>query len=1387
MTPVLLRRGMRRRPRALLLLLLLLLLRPLPRAAARENRTDAAKTVYVHACPKCCEPPNILAFRPRGPDQGVRGMDLGAARKALAKAANWVCVNPGGGGGRRRRLDADRARPPTKDPPTKDPPTKDPPTKDPPTQDPPPAALRSNSNTSSDRGDPRCAAEGAFHFHKCAELILDRVLCSWIPPKHGKRGRCVPRADPTAPDADLPWEAPPDSDAPEAACKLFGLDCNAASEGGKCVSMPSNGELPAPPVCAYKVESANEILITSFDCWNRTDCKQRARDRKKPPPPKGYCSPTAERHGKCTQADRHRDGGVARAALQAAPASCAASVCTFERETYGAAHRSRFCGHVQSGQLSHRQMRKFCHEAKQVQEANWTSGDLAAAECSQCDDYCSRSAVTNVTNAFRDTCLSNSDLADSPRCPPGMAHASGRCFFLDLAFRTRAQADRGEGICRRVARRVYGVSAEADADRSAVRPAVLDTEALQCVSVALLSQQRGTTHRRGAAPWCHVTPYEFVTARAWIGLRVTLGVSGGPQWDDGTPFVWNNFPDNAAFAANDTKALAGQHDSGAPLDVFASAGLEIGAWYASDPASRLRAYTMCQFPDTLSWTAPTDLPDPDADYCDGGADARTHAVLTLRITIPGALSNSSMANVTEALGASLAAHLNASSESVVLLRRTCDASAGGRRLREGYGLDGHGRRLVGEGVADYSFAVPATVTQADVDDLDFDEVSAAATEQAYTQTQDIDVVDAAPVIESATVVASGAPPAPDDDDDDDAGGSTDDIADNTWIIVGGVAGAMAMSVLAIGLMIKFKQDGRGTKRKRGLVDDDALSGGGAGGRTPSPRPYASDSGGSDPELSAATRSPIPGDGAGSYTPDTDMHAATVGQSAAAAGSSAAQPSANKRPRVQGGRTGSTASQPHPRSQPSLTAKSIVSIELAPAGRDQPYSSFGSLDGISAPPGGGLDHLGTSFPRSIGSFDSDGEGSWVGSVDEGSLLGGDDGNGFGFDDNLDTLLAMDGLQPPPPGDEEGMGALGLDMPAPSPLRPGQLAPQSALEREHAAAVTAAAAAKRASSHAVLNPLTQAGAGAVAAAGAGALHALGPIQVPVPSGVVLPEGWLAAKDPTTGRVYYANVATGASSWTVPGKKPERGSLDAMAASVAHPDDDQGGAAAASPAKKPNKARKSNKAKKSDGGSRKIRNPSTSSTGSVEDDPRAKAKAVASRRKGRKWTPEEDAYVVACVKRQGTSKWKEMGEAIGRTGAQCSQRYRKVLDPTVKRFVKWTAEEDAKLIAIHAEHPEWTNKQIAAEMPGRTPTQCHNRWWDKVNPELRWGNWTPEEDAAIWNGREEGFSWSKIVPMHPCLHHRANVAIKNRWHSLKLAREKAAAKAAAAKAGTAAKVKK
>jgi hypothetical protein len=146
---------------------------------------------------------------------------------------------------------------------------------------------------------------------------------------------------------------------------------------------------------------------------------------------------------------------------------------------------------------------------------------------------------------------------------------------------------------------------------------------------------------------------------------------------------------------------------------------------------------------------------------------------------------------------------------------------------------------------------------------------------------------------------------------------------------------------------------------------------------------------------------------------------------------------------------------------------------------------------------------------------------------------------------------------------------------------------------------------------------------------------------------------------------------------------------------------------------------------------------------------------------WTEEEDGVI-----RHGVAdklSWPMISQQlITRSSTQCSQRWRKVLDPSIKRFVKWTKEEDATLVRLHKEHRTMSNKKMAGFLPGRTPTQCHNRWVEVLNPDIRRGPFTQAEDERLLELRGTGMGWSAISK-EPEFFGRANVSLKNRWRTL------------------------
>ncbi|GAB4845282.1 hypothetical protein Ancab_038691 [Ancistrocladus abbreviatus] len=149
-------------------------------------------------------------------------------------------------------------------------------------------------------------------------------------------------------------------------------------------------------------------------------------------------------------------------------------------------------------------------------------------------------------------------------------------------------------------------------------------------------------------------------------------------------------------------------------------------------------------------------------------------------------------------------------------------------------------------------------------------------------------------------------------------------------------------------------------------------------------------------------------------------------------------------------------------------------------------------------------------------------------------------------------------------------------------------------------------------------------------------------------------------------------------------------------------------------------------------------------------------------REWTADEDALLCSAVEAFGESNWQAVASTIeGRTGTQCSNRWKKTLHPTIERKGNWTQDEDKCLkVSVTVIGPKnWP--KIAQFVPGRTQVQCRERWVNCLDPSLIMGKWTEEDDLKLQAAiAEHGYCWAKVAA---CLHPRTDNQCRRRWKVL------------------------
>lgn len=120
---------------------------------------------------------------------------------------------------------------------------------------------------------------------------------------------------------------------------------------------------------------------------------------------------------------------------------------------------------------------------------------------------------------------------------------------------------------------------------------------------------------------------------------------------------------------------------------------------------------------------------------------------------------------------------------------------------------------------------------------------------------------------------------------------------------------------------------------------------------------------------------------------------------------------------------------------------------------------------------------------------------------------------------------------------------------------------------------------------------------------------------------------------------------------------------------------------------------------------------------------------------YTEDEEGKLLELAKKYNHQDWDKIAEELGtnRSGYQCFIVYQNKLNVSLKRNT-WDPAEDKKLLRAVEKYKignfiPWG--KVAYDMENRTKTQVFNRWTYSLNPAIKKGRFTEEEDIMILAG--------------------------------------------------------
>ncbi|KAF8665554.1 hypothetical protein AX16_000014 [Volvariella volvacea WC 439] len=112
---------------------------------------------------------------------------------------------------------------------------------------------------------------------------------------------------------------------------------------------------------------------------------------------------------------------------------------------------------------------------------------------------------------------------------------------------------------------------------------------------------------------------------------------------------------------------------------------------------------------------------------------------------------------------------------------------------------------------------------------------------------------------------------------------------------------------------------------------------------------------------------------------------------------------------------------------------------------------------------------------------------------------------------------------------------------------------------------------------------------------------------------------------------------------------------------------------------------------------------------------------------WNATYDRRLLEAVQKYGTDNWNLVARYVSEdaTAAQCQGRYTRSINPNLKSGA-WSAEEDERLkLAVKAYGNSWIDVSVC--MSGRTNDQCRERWVDQLSVSST-NTWSGDEDQIL-----------------------------------------------------------